>query len=313
MSLRPNERVGILAAIASSAIGGIAGGTTRFAIGASDPVTLGVFRFGVGFLLLLPIALALRIKWPRGRDWLGVAALGVMYFAFFIVLFNLAFRYTTAARGSLALSTLPLMTMLVAAALGAEQLDKRKSIGVLIAVVGVATALVTGLAQAPPGAWRGDLIMIVATLVMALYSVWSRPFILRSSPLAYVTAGMGIGSACLAAVAAWRGGYAATMSFDAPQWIAVLYLGLFGGAAAFFLWVFALQRTTPTRTAITLTINPVFASAVGALTLGEPIGVNLVVSLLAVFAGIWIATSEARRNEPWRNEPWRKKHDSCST
>src|SRR5262249_60555192 len=40
-----------------------------------------------------------------------------------------------------------------------------------------------------------------------------------------------------------------------------------------------------------MTINPVFASAVGALTLGEPIGINLVVALLAVFAGIWIATS----------------------
>jgi hypothetical protein len=39
--------------------------------------------------------------------------------------------------------------------------------------------------------------------------------------------------------------------------------------------------------------NPVFASAVGALTLGEPIGINLVVGLLAVFAGIWIATSKS--------------------
>jgi drug/metabolite transporter (DMT)-like permease len=32
---------------------------------------------------------------------------------------------------------------------------------------------------------------------------------------------------------------------------------------------------------------------VGALTLGEPIGINLVVGLLAVFAGIWIATRES--------------------
>jgi drug/metabolite transporter (DMT)-like permease len=286
-----NEYVGVLAAIASSALGGVAGGTTRFAIGSSDPLTLGVFRFGVGFLLLLPIALALRIKWPRGRDWLGVAALGVMYFAFFIVLFNLAFRYTTAARGSLALSTLPLMTMLVGAALGVEALDIRKSVGVIVAMAGAAVALVTGLADAPAGAWRGDLIMIAATLVMALYNVWSRPFIVRSSPLAYVTAGMGFGAACLVVVAAWSDGYASVAGFHGPQWVAVVYLGVFGGAAAFFLWVFALERTTPTRTAITMTINPVFASAVGALTLGEPIGINLVVGLLAVFAGIWIATS----------------------
>jgi len=282
-----NEYVGVLAAIASSALGGVAGGTTRFAIGSSDPLTLGVFRFGVGFLLLLPIALALRIKWPRGRDWLGVAALGIMYFAFFIVLFNLAFRYTTAARGSLALSTLPLMTMLVGAALGVEALDVRKSVGVIIAMAGAAVALVAGLAHT----WRGDLIMAAATLVMALYNVWSRPFIVRSSPLAYVTAGMGFGSACLVAVAAWSDSYASVASFHGPQWMAVVYLGVFGGAAAFFLWVFALERTTPTRTAITMTINPVFASAVGALTLGEPIGINLVVGLLAVFAGIWIATS----------------------
>src|SRR5215470_16212076 len=291
MAAPPDERLGVLAAIASSAIGGIAGGTTRFAIGASDPLTLGVFRFGVGFLLLLPIALALRTKWPQGRDWLGVGALGAMYFGFFIVLFNLALRYTTAARGSLALSTLPLITMLVAAALGAEQVNKRKSIGVVIAIGGVAIALVTGLADAPAGAWRGDLVMIAATLVMALYSVWSRPFILRSSPLGYVTAGMGIGSGCLAVVAIVTGSLTTAASFDAPQWIAVVYLGVFGGAAAFFLWIFALERTTPTRVTITLTINPVFASAVGALTLGEPIGLNLVLGLIAVFAGIWLATS----------------------
>jgi drug/metabolite transporter (DMT)-like permease len=135
--------------------------------------------------------------------------------------------------------------------------------------------------------------MIAATLVMALYNVWSRPFIIRSSPLAYVTAGMGFGSACLVAIAALSDGYATVSSFDGPQWMAVIYLGVFGGAAAFFLWVFALERTTPTRTAITMTINPVFASAVGALTLGEPIGINLIVGLLAVFAGIWIATSES--------------------
>ena len=290
-----NEHVGVLAALASTAIGGIAAGTTRFAIGASDPVTLGVFRFGVGFLLLLPIALALGIKWPQKRDWLGVAALGVMYFAFFIVLFNLAFRYTTAARGSLALSTLPLLTMLVAALFGVERLDARKSIGVVVAIGGVAVALMTGLAGAPPGVWRGDMIMVAATLVMALYNVWSRPFIVRSSPLAYVTVGMGVGSGCLAVIAAWSGGYAAVADFDGPQWLAVLYLGAFGGAAAFFLWVFALERTTPTRTAIAMTINPVFASAVGALTLGEPIGVNLLIGLVAVFVGIWIATSEPRR------------------
>jgi drug/metabolite transporter (DMT)-like permease len=77
--------------------------------------------------------------------------LGVIYFAMFFFLYNLSLSFTTAARGSLALATLPLTTMLVAAALGKESLTVRKTIGVLTAVVGVALALVTGLRSAPVG------------------------------------------------------------------------------------------------------------------------------------------------------------------
>ena len=139
----------MLAAVASSALGGMAAAVTRFALGASDPVTLAVFRFGLGFLLLLPLALALRAQWPRGRDWLAVAALGVMFYGAFFVVYGETLVYTTAARGSLAVSTLPLLTMIVAALLGREALTRRKSLGVTLAIGGVAIALGAGLSVAP--------------------------------------------------------------------------------------------------------------------------------------------------------------------
>jgi drug/metabolite transporter (DMT)-like permease len=62
----------------------------------------------------------------------------------------------------------------------------------------------------------------------------------------------------------------------------------------FYLWAFALERTTPTRVASTIAVNPVTASIVAALLLGEPIGLNLVAGVAAVFAGIWIASTERR-------------------
>ena len=96
------QGAGILAGVVSSALGGTAAAVTRAVIGASDPVTLSVFRFGLGFLILLPLALVLRSRWPRGRDWLGVAALGVMFYGVFFVVYAEALVYTTAARGSLA-------------------------------------------------------------------------------------------------------------------------------------------------------------------------------------------------------------------
>jgi drug/metabolite transporter (DMT)-like permease len=156
---------------------------------------------------------------------------------------------------------------------------------------GVAVALATGVAQAPAGAWRGDLVMVVGALCMALYSVWSRPYIGRSGPLTFTTAGMGVGAAALALVA-WRtGGFAAASRFGPAQWAAIGYLGVFGAALVFYLWAFALDRTTPTRVTSTITVNPVTASIVAALLLGEPIGLNLLVGVAAVFAGIWIAST----------------------
>lgn len=288
------ERAGVAAALVSSALGGTAAAMTRFVIEATDPVTLAAFRFGIAFLLVLPIALATRSKWPHGRDWIGVAALGVLFFAVFFFIYNISISYTTAARGSLALSTLPLTTMLVAAVLGYEKLTARKTTGVLIAIAGVAAALATGLADAPAGAWRGDLIMLGATLIMALYSVWSRPFMARSSRLGFLAAGMGFGSAASALLAWQGGGLAATRSFAAGQWTAVICIGVFGGAAAFYLWVYALERTTPTRVTNTMTVNPVAAALLAAVLVGEPLGANLLIGIAAVGAGIWIASTERR-------------------
>ena len=289
------ETIGVLIAILSSTFGGTSGAVTRYVVGTIDPVTIAAFRFGIGILVLAPLALATRSAFPRGRDWLGTLGLGIMFFGVFFVFYNLALAYTTAARGALALSTLPLWTMVAAALLGAEPLNLRKTLGVFIAVGGVAVALTAGLAVAPAGAWRGDLIMLGATLCMALYNVWSRPFIARSSPLGFVTASMGAGAILLVAVAAARGGFAVTQSFSTAQWIAVIYLGVFGGAAAFFLWVLALRLTTPTRVANTMTVNPIAASLLAAVLIGEPLGWNLLVGLIAVGVGIWLASTPGTR------------------
>jgi len=287
-----HERLGVAVAILSSAVGGAAAVATRYLIATADPFTLAAVRFGGGVVCLLPIALALRVRWPAGRDRLLVAGLGLVFFAVFFVFYNLALAFTTVARGTLALSTLPLMTMLVGALLGIEALSTRKTIGVAVAMLGVAAALASGLGTTLPGAWRGDLIMTGATFCMALYNVWSRPFIARSSALGFLTAGMLAGAAALVLISGLSGDLARVSAFTLSQWAAALYLAAGGGALAFFLWVWALQHASPTRVANTMTVNPIVAGLLAAGLLGEPMTLNLVVGLIAVFAGVWIATTE---------------------
>lgn len=288
------EWLGVAIALVSSSIGGTAAAITRYLVTGADPVMLAILRWGIGFLCLLPCALLLGVRWPQRSDWPAVMALGICFFGLFFVLYNIAVSYTTAARASLALATLPLHTMVVGAILGVERLTARKIIGVGIAVLGVAAALAVGLAQSPPGSWRGELIMTGAVFCMAFYNVLSRPLMQRSSALGFLTVGMGAGALVLVLVGLAKGSFAALDHFTTAQWIAGIYLGAGGGALAFILWVMALARATPTRVASTMTVNPIAATLLAALLMGEPITPNLLIGLVAVFAGIWIATSQPK-------------------
>ena len=254
-------------------------------------IALASSSFGGGALCILPLALVLRPKWPTRADWPAVAGLGFLFYAVFFVFYNLALSYTTVGRGTLALSTLPLMTMLVGAALGVEPRTWRKSLGVLLAMGGVALALTASLKAVPDGAWRGDLIMAGVTLCMALYSVFGRPFIGRSSALGFLAAGMSVGGGALILLSLVTGRLPTLLTFDEAQAWASVYLAAGGGALAFFLWVVALRYASPTRVTNTITINPLIAMTAGAVTLGEPVTLTLVLGLVAVGAGVWVATT----------------------
>jgi drug/metabolite transporter (DMT)-like permease len=288
--------LGVLAAILSSMVGGMAAAMTRFLIGATDPVTLGALRFGLGFLCLLPVALWAECRWPARRDWPGVMLLGLMFFGGFFILFNLGFRYTTAGHGSLALATLPLVTAIVAAILGVERLTARRSAGVLIAVGGATFALLPGALgpddrAAPSDAWIGDLTIAGATLCMALYSIWSRPFIARSSALGVVTVGMGVGGGALTLISLMSGGLAGVGDFGPAEWLGVLYLAPIGAALSFFLWAYALGHATATQVTNTMSVHPLSATLLAAVLLGEPVGIEMGVGIAAVAGGIWLAST----------------------
>lgn len=286
---------GVLAAALSSALGGTSIGATRYLAGGLDPLAIGAFRFGIGVLLLAPAAFLSGGPWPARSDRPATIGLGLLFFALFPILFNAALIFTTAARGALALSTLPLLSLVVGALLSAERLTMRKTLGVLIAMGGVALALLSGLALAPAGAWRGDLLMTAAAFCMALYGIWSKPIIARSGAIPFTAMAMAAGAACLVGLSLARGSFAPVAGFGTAQWTALIYLGAVGGAVTFFLWAYALMRTTPTRVAITVTVNPITAAAFGALVLSEPLGWNLALGVVMVAIGIRIAATEGSR------------------
>ncbi len=282
------ENWGIAAAAASSLIGGLSLVTIRLVVGTIDPILLALFRYGIGALCLLPLVLRPGHR-PRAlKDWLQVFLLGALFFALFPVLLNQALVHTTASRGALALSSLP--PLAIAAAAGAERLTGRKLAGIALAIAGVALALGAGTAGLDAGHWQGDLTMVAAALAGALYNVLARPAIARHGALGFTTFAMAAGAVVLALALPLGGPLASRLPQDTIGWSAVGFLGVVGGAVTFLLWSAGLARTTPTRVAVTVALNPVSALLVGGLWLGEPLSAGLFCGLAAVIAGILVAS-----------------------
>ena len=80
---------------------------------------------------------------------------------------------------------------------------------------------------------------------------------------------MGAGAAALILIGVVSGRVGVLAHFTPAQWTAGVYLGVGGGAAAFILWVMALQRTTPTLVANTMTVNPIAAGLLATQLVGD--------------------------------------------
>lgn len=296
MTARPADRApagSILPGAAAAATGVLVGAATvatRSVVDQAGPVSLALLRYAIGLCCLLPPALlAPRVRFAR-RDGLAIALLGIGQFGILVVLLNVALQTIPAARAALLFATMPLLTLLLGAALRLERLTWAKALGVLLTVAGVAVALgEKALQRGAAEAWTGELAALGSALVGAACSVLYRPY-LRRYPALQVSALAMLAAVAFLALAAVIGeeGVSAVPRITPGGWLAVLFIGASSGLG-YFLWLWALGHATPTRVTMFLALSPITASALGALLLAEQLSGPMLLGLAGVALGLWLA------------------------
>ncbi len=162
---------------------------TRFVIDQTNPASLALWRYLIGFFCLLPpLLLSARVRFAR-RDLLPIALLGIIQFGVVVALLNYALQFIPSARAALIFASFPLLTMILAAAFGYEPLTTVKALGVVLTGVGVGFALGEKAVQPDLSAvgWIGELAVFASALCGAICSVLYRPY-LRKYPTLAVSA-----------------------------------------------------------------------------------------------------------------------------
>ena len=77
----------------------------------------------------------------------------------------------------------------------------------------------------------------------------------------------------------------------AGGWAAVVFIGVSSGVG-YYLWLWALRHTTPTKVTVFMALGPITATILGALLLDEVITAWFVGGLVCVAGGLWLAHHE---------------------
>jgi len=282
-----------LAAAAAAATGvqvGSAMVATRFVVDQTGPTSLALLRYVIGFCCLLPVVWlsAGPVRFAR-RDVLPIALLGITQFGILIALLNYGLRFIPSARAALIFATFPLLTMVLAVALGHERLTLPKILGVLLTIAGVGLALGEKALQGGGAQeWVGELAVFASASSGAVCSVLYRPY-LRKYPALPVSAFAMLASVgFLAILAAGEGFFVSPPRFTPGGWLAIVFIGLSSGVG-YYLWLWALGHAPATQVTVFLALSPVTAAALGALFLGEEISGVSAVGLACVALGLWLA------------------------
>ncbi len=194
---------------------------------------------------------------------------------------------------ALLMALVPLSTLLVSAAIGAESLTRTRIGGLVLALVGVGLIVAGDLDEA--GRLVAILAVVGATVMYALGTVYARRHLSgRWPPLVLATGQVLTATAVAVPVAVLANGPPGA-SGAVPQVVAaVLALGIFGTGLAFLLFYLLIERVGATNATLTTYLIPLVAVSAGALVLGERLHPGAIAGGATIGVGIWLTQREVR-------------------
>jgi len=255
------------------------------------PWDLGVLRYTVAFVCVLPLALRHGFGGlPLGRALVLMAAAG---FGFGLFAYHGFARAPAAHGGVLLAGSLPFTTAFLAWLLLAEPWTRRRVASLAVVAAGVALLAGPTLAAGTvPGAWRGDLMFVGANLSWALYTVLGRRWRVGAVPATVAI--------CLLAAPIYLPVYLFLLpsNLAAASWAEIAFQGVYQGAiavvVALVVYTRALVALGPATLTTVTALVPVTAALLAWPLLSEPLAPVQVLGVLLVWAGIVLGVARYR-------------------
>jgi drug/metabolite transporter (DMT)-like permease len=251
-------------------------------------VVLGQLGFGA-IVLLLTLAVRRRPLPHVPREWVYLAGMAVLANIAPYLLFSWSEQRISSGLAGVLSGTTPLLTLLLARALGVGRLTLARVLGLVLGLCGV-VLLATPWHDGPRAvSLAGVLAALGAATCYAGSYVYARRLLTNrgTEPLVLSAAQLTAGAVMLGAVTPWIGRHPVALTGTVA--LSVAALGVLSTGFAYALNYRLIQDEGPTAASMTNYLTPVVAILLGVAFVDERLSWNLVVGTAVVLLGVWLA------------------------
>lgn len=245
------------------------------------------FTIAVAILLLYLIVTGEGLQIERA-DIGQILLLGILGVGIYNIFWTVGIHLTTASNAALLVSTSPLFAQLYMQLINKEKIVYRRWAFTLLSFYGVFLMI-----SQSPGAnfsfhsrfFIGNIIIFISALLFASYTIFAKPLLERYSPVKLNALAMASGLPLLTVYYFFNG----PLAINTVSGITVckmLYIIVFGTAAAYICWYTGIQKTGPVKVILFHYIVPVSSMILGVLFLEEPINLVQVIGGILALGGI---------------------------
>jgi drug/metabolite transporter (DMT)-like permease len=261
----------------------------RFSNRELDPFWGAGIRFLGASLILWALVARGHHLLPRGRALGGALAYGLLSFLIAYAFFYWGSKEVPAGLGGTIMASVPLLTVMLAAAHRLEHLRLRAVLGAVVALAGIAAM--------SSGALAGDVSVIsVLAIVVAAIAAAESGIVLKLLPSAHPVVtnaiGMSVGALLLLLLSlvtgeSWR-------APTSPSVRAALIYLVIASPFLFMLFVYVIRRWTATGASYQFVLFPIVSVIGGALLLGEDVTSSLLLGAPLVLLGVYMGALSGR-------------------
>jgi drug/metabolite transporter (DMT)-like permease len=247
-------------------------------------------QLGFGAIVLLVVLAVRRRSLPHSpRIWIYLAGMAALANVAPYLLFSWSEQRISAGLAGALSGTTPLLTLLLAHALGVGRLTVARVFGLVLGLVGVVLLAAPWHDETRAVSLPGVLAALGAAACFAGSYVYARRLLTNrdTEPLVLSAAQLTVGACLIGVAIPWLGRQQVTLTSTVV--LSVVALGVLSTGIAYVLNYRLIQDEGPTAASMTNYLTPVVAVLLGILFVDERLSWNLIVGTAMVLLGVWIA------------------------